>query len=194
VTAPAGRAEAGGVGAAASIWERAALLVAAVGLAGSLFLSLGLGLQACPLCFYQRAFAMAAAAVLATGLATGASRPATLALPLAVAGLGVGAYHVALEVAGSLECPPGVFGLGTAPQQSLAVFSLLVVLLAADVLQQPALSPGPLGQVRGKSAVLVTAAVLGGLMAVASTVANPPARRPPPEAYATPPEVCRPPL
>src|SRR5438876_8199332 len=39
-------------GAAISAWAWAALAVAVAGLAGSLFLSLGMNLKACPLCFY----------------------------------------------------------------------------------------------------------------------------------------------
>src|SRR5436190_2221701 len=41
-----------------------ALLVALVAVAGSLWLSLGMNLKACPLCFYQRTFAMAVFGVL----------------------------------------------------------------------------------------------------------------------------------
>src|ERR687886_605295 len=115
-------------GAVASPWLWAALAVALAGLAGSLFLSLGMGLKACPLCFYQRAFMMSLVAVLGMGLLAGAARPgrlALLALPLATAGLGVALFHVSLEVRGKLECPRGVLGLGTAPQQSLAAFALV---------------------------------------------------------------------
>jgi hypothetical protein len=106
---------------------------------------------------------------------------------VAVAGLGVAGYHVWLEVSGKLECPAGILGIGTAPQQSLAIFVALVALLLLDVLLGPADSPaaGP---------ALLLGIALGGLLAVASCVANPPMRRPPPEVYARPPEVCRPPL
>src|SRR5262245_2466312 len=105
-----------------SIWTWAALVVSAAALAGSLFLSLGMSLKACPLCFYQRTFAMSLVGVLGIGLLTGAGRGARLALlalPLAAAGLGVALFHVSLEVAGTLECPLGILGIGTAPQQSL---------------------------------------------------------------------------
>src|SRR5918911_608496 len=121
--------------AAPSAWAWAALAVAVVGLAGSLYLSLGMHLKACPLCFYQRTFMMALVAVLGVGLLAGAARPgrlALLALPLAVAGLGVALFHVWLEVRGKLECPAGVLGLGTAPQQSLVVFALVFALLLLD--------------------------------------------------------------
>jgi hypothetical protein len=111
-----------------SIWLWVALGVAAVAVAGSLTLSLGLNLKACPLCFYQRAFAMSALAVLGMGIAAGLGRSGSLAfvaLPLAVAGLGVAVFHTWLEGSGKLECPPGLLGLGTAPQQSLIIFVLL---------------------------------------------------------------------
>src|SRR5215471_10239722 len=78
-------------------WAWGALAVAVAGLAGSLFLSLGLDLKACPLCFYQRTFAMSLMAVLGLGLLAGVVRPgraALLGLPLAVAGLGVALFHV----------------------------------------------------------------------------------------------------
>ena len=38
-----------------------ALLIALIGTAGSLWLSVGMGLKGCPLCFYQRSFVIAAA-------------------------------------------------------------------------------------------------------------------------------------
>src|SRR5947209_7051199 len=62
-------------GPAASGWTWAALAVAVAGLGGSLFLSLGMHLKACPLCFYQRTFAMSLVAVLGMGLLAGVARP-----------------------------------------------------------------------------------------------------------------------
>jgi hypothetical protein len=56
--------------------------------------------------------------------------PSLLALPLAVAGLGVAVFDEYLEQTGRLECLDGVMGLGTAPRQSLAA---LIVLLTVDV-------------------------------------------------------------
>ena len=67
-----------------------ALVLAIAGTIGSLFLSLFMGLKACPLCFYQRTFIMAAA-VLAISLIVDRGRAATrclLILPLAIGGLG----------------------------------------------------------------------------------------------------------
>jgi len=113
----------------------AALVLAIAGSIGSLFLSLGMGLKACPLCFYQRTFIMAAAAVLVIGLIVDRGRAAThclMIIPLVIGGLGVAAFHEYLVVTNVLECPKAVLGLGTAPAQSLAVFvALSAVVFAA---------------------------------------------------------------
>jgi disulfide bond formation protein DsbB len=82
------------------------LAAALVALAGSLYLSLGMGLKACPLCFYQRAFAMSLVAVLGMGVLTGAGQSGRLGLlsvPLAAAGLGV-------------ALAPGLCAPGSAPE------------------------------------------------------------------------------
>jgi disulfide bond formation protein DsbB len=42
-----------------AMWNLAALALAAVAAVGSVYLSVGLKLKACPLCFYQRSFAIA---------------------------------------------------------------------------------------------------------------------------------------
>src|SRR5262245_19711124 len=114
----------------------AAVAVATLATAGSLWLSLGMGLVACPLCFYQRAFAMSVLAVLLMGLAAGVgpARSALLALPSAIGGLAVAAFHVNLVRTGVLECPAGLLGLGPAPLQSLVVFIVLTLLLAIEAL------------------------------------------------------------
>jgi disulfide bond formation protein DsbB len=171
------------------VWAWAAFAVACGGLAGSLALSWWLGHKPCPLCFYQRAFVMGVVAVLAMGLLAGAARPrrlGLLALPLAVAGLGVALFHVRLELTGKLECPEGLFGLGTAPKQSLAVFVVLTSLLAVDALRGVS---GPAGW-----GGLLGGVVLGGLLAAASCTSNPPMPAPPKEPYPSPhPDICRPP-
>ena len=98
------------------------LLLAVLALAGSLWLSIGMKLKACPLCLYQRAFVMGVVAVFGMGVLTGHRHRVVLnllALPLAAAGLGVAVFHEYLELTGKLECPAGVMGIGTAPQQSL---------------------------------------------------------------------------
>ncbi len=116
------------------------LLAAATSLAavaGSLYLSIGMGLKACPLCLYERTFAMGAAAVLCLGLLLPGVRRgavAVLALPAAVAGLALAILHVRLEATGFLECPAGILGLGSAPQQSATAFALLALLLVAALI------------------------------------------------------------
>jgi disulfide bond formation protein DsbB len=169
--------------AARCLW--AAFGLAVLMLAGSLWLSLGLGLKACPLCYYQRTFVMGVVGVLAIGLVTGAQRTtslALLALPVAVGGLGVGVYHEYLELAGRLECPDGVLRLGTSPQQSLVGWVLLVPLLAVAAGFRP---PGWLGVFGG--------VVLGVLFTVGSVASVAPTPPPPPEAYLQAPDICRPP-
>jgi len=112
-----------------------ALLVSAATVAGSLALSLSLGHVACPLCFYERTFAMAVFGVLAMSLVSRASLrlpPAILAMPLALSGLLVAAWHSYLVATGALECPAGLLGLGSAPYQSFASFVLIVLTLAWD--------------------------------------------------------------
>src|SRR5207302_2114468 len=118
------------------VWP--SLLVALLALAGSLWLSIGMKLKACPLCLYQRTFVMGIVAVLGIGVLTGQRHRAVLnllALPLAVAGLGVAVFHEYLELTGKLECPVGVMGIGTAPQQSLAALIVLVSFVAFSVVR-----------------------------------------------------------
>ena len=131
----------------------------AVAVAGSLYLSLGLGLNACPLCFYQRTFAFALFVVLGLGLATLGDqrhRLIVLGMPLAVGGFGVAAFHSYLVLSGKLECPSGIGGLGAAPFQSLAVFTLifgsLVYGFLSDI-QANGIAPGLLALGLGAAAV-----------------------------------------
>lgn len=148
----------------------AALVLAALGVLGSLGLTMVLGLKPCPLCFYQRAFAMAVLAVLGVGLVArvpGAVLCA-LAVPLAVAGLGVASFHVWLEASGRLDCPDGFFALGTAPKQSLMLFLGLTPLLLAGAWRAQA----------GAAAVGL-GATLGLFLAAGSSLANGP--MPPPK-------------
>jgi disulfide bond formation protein DsbB len=169
-------------GSAGNVWPWTALLVALAAVAGSLYLSIGLRLQACPLCFYQRTFAMAVVGVLLIGLLSRAegSLVSLLALPSAVGGAGVAAFHVYLEQTGKLECPHGLFDLGTAPTQSLATFVLLLLPLAADAFRSR--------PVCGLGAVL-----LGALLAYGALSGNPPPTRPAPAEYDHAPITCRPP-
>jgi disulfide bond formation protein DsbB len=151
-------------------WTLLALVVAVLALWGSLYLSLGMGLKACPLCLYQRTFVMGALGVLGIGWLAGAGRSGILgllALPGAVGGLGVAVFHEYLEQTGKLECPAGILGLGTAPQQSLAALLLLSV-----ILPWPSFFGGPNG--KGNWVITGSAIILGALFAVAAVKSAPP--------------------
>ncbi len=157
--------------------------------AGSLALTLYEQKQPCPLCFYQRTFALSLVAILGQGLLTGSVRSgrlAILALPLAIGGLGVAAFHVSLEVRGILECPTGLYGVGTAPQQSLAIFAVITILLGAGVINGVRT-----GEVGAMGTLL--ALVLSGILIWSSISANPKPPAAPTKPYEAPPAVCRPP-
>jgi hypothetical protein len=87
-------------------------LIALLGSAGSLALSLALDLRACPLCFYQRAFAMMAFASLVLAATArgddGHLLGTRVAATAVLAGLVVAGFHVQLELTGALECPGGL--------------------------------------------------------------------------------------
>jgi disulfide bond formation protein DsbB len=145
------------------------MFVSLIALAGSLYLSLGMGLKACPLCLYQRTFVMGVVGVLAVGFFVKELQPrvlSLLALPLAIGGLAIAGFHCYLEATGFLECPHGIFGIGSAPQQSLINLTALVLLLVIDQLGQ-----------RSLLAVLGTAA-LGGLLAFSDIRSAPPSPAP----------------
>jgi disulfide bond formation protein DsbB len=161
-----------------------ALLLSVAASAGSLYLSLGMDLRACTLCFYQRAFAFGLVGVLASGALAFRDQGAKLcqvALPLAVAGLGVAAYHAWLGLTGwprdgaawYLACPAGIEGIGTAPQQSLAAFALITLVLFVGAM-------GEVGASGRGGAALVVALVLGAVAVLASIRANPPMPEPKP--------------
>jgi disulfide bond formation protein DsbB len=114
--------------------------VAAVATAGSLWFSLGFGLVPCTLCWYQRILMYPLVVVL--GVAALDRRPDVYrtALPLALPGLGLAAYHSVLQattarctLAGpcaAVQWRAPVVGL-TIPNLSLLAFSLLTLLLVA---------------------------------------------------------------
>jgi hypothetical protein len=168
----------------ARYWQFAALLLAVAGLVGSLYLSIGMGLKACPLCFHQRTFVMAAVAGLSLGwfLHLRPEALCTLALPLAAGGLSVSVFHVYLEFASKLECPQGILGLGTAPQQSFVLLALLFVALVAGTWTLP------------RSSLIAAGILLGAVLAAASIWSSPPMPSAPSQAYAEPLTICRPPF
>jgi disulfide bond formation protein DsbB len=156
------------------------LLLTAAGTAGSLYLSLGMGLKACPLCFYQRTFVMAAAGVLAAVLwiePRRAGLACLLALPAVWGGLGVAAFHEYLVLAGTLECPPALFGVGTAPAQSLATFAVLAACATSGAWLGRGESP------RQGPREVVALVVLGGLLAWGCVASAPPLPDSPNEPY-----------
>jgi disulfide bond formation protein DsbB len=149
-------------------WTWAALAVALAGVAGSLWLSVGMDLKACALCFYQRSFVMGIAAVLAVGLVARVNRPglvSLLCLPMLVAGLWIAAVHTNLVREGKLECPNGVFGWGSAPSQSLTVYLILAAMLAVDVV-----SSGAMQEILPR----VAAIAIGAAVAYGCLHSNPP--------------------
>src|SRR5262245_12723509 len=165
----------------------AACVSAVVTALGSLYLTYVMELVACPLCFYQRTFALAAVGVLVMGLLTGAARGpslSALALPLAVGGLSVALFHVWLELTGKLECPGGVLDLGTAPKQSAVAFLVLTALLLLDVIT---------GAGERKPLALLAGTALGVLFAAGCILTAPKPAPLKPEDYAKPLIVCRPP-
>lgn len=74
-------------------------LVALVATAGSLYLSLGLGLVPCELCWYQRICMYPLVAVFGVALHEGRTAVYRTVLPLAVPGAVIAAYHSWLQVA-----------------------------------------------------------------------------------------------
>ncbi|GIW94420.1 MAG: hypothetical protein KatS3mg110_2461 [Pirellulaceae bacterium] len=176
-------------------WANAtALLVSVAGSAGSVYLSIGLGLKACPLCFYQRSFVMAAALVVIVNLALEGLRSARaclLALPMAVAGLAVALFHKYLVWTGKLECPAGLWGLGDGPAQSVVIFLLLFVACLAAV-------PAAIRQWGRQAGTTAAAGLVLGLVAAWAAVASaPPLPAAPSQPYdpvKQPLDGCRPPF
>lgn len=166
------------------------LLLAVAGTFGSLFLSMGMSLKACPLCFYQRTFIMATAGVLGIGLLADRRQAGLLCLvsvPITIAGLGVAAFHEYLVLNNVLECPQALFGLGTAPAQSLAVFTALTATIVAGAWTKRQ-------EWRGTPAI-PAGVVVGALFAwgaIASSPPLPPAPKIPYDAEKQPLDTCRP--
>jgi len=171
------------------MWNVLVLILACVASAGSLYLSIGLGLKACPLCLYQRSFAIAAFLVPVTligldGLRS--PRACVTAMPLLSAGLSVAAFHVYLVQTGKLECPPALFGWGDGPLQSLVVFGAMLVACLTGAWQSA---------IRNRLTFAVAAIVLGAIAAAACVASAPPMPPAPAQPYgaAKPFDICRPP-
>lgn len=129
-------------------WVFIAWLVAAVSTLGALFLGEVMGYVPCTLCWYQRIAMFPLVLVLAAGLFPFDPRVVRYALPLAVAGLLLALFHMAL-VAGWIPesikpCQQGVpcsdvqvvwFGFVTIPLLSVIAFSIIAGLLLATKLK-----------------------------------------------------------
>ncbi|WP_277540415.1 disulfide bond formation protein B [Haloarcula laminariae] len=118
----------------------AATLVALVATAGSLFLSLGLGLEPCRLCWYQRILMYPLVVVLGVATVERRAAVAWTALPLTALGAAIAAYHSWLQATqvacgvGAVSCARVQYRIAglTVPNLSLIAFLLVsgAVLLA----------------------------------------------------------------
>jgi disulfide bond formation protein DsbB len=110
--------------------------VATIATAGSLYLSLGLGLVPCELCWYQRILMYPLVVVFAVGVYEQRPTVYRMSLPLSVLGSVVALYHSWLQMTASSvgQCSTGgcsavllrVFGLSI-PNLSFVAFALLTV-------------------------------------------------------------------
>jgi disulfide bond formation protein DsbB len=121
-------------------------VVAVVATLGSLWFSLGLGLNPCDLCWYQRILMYPLVVVLGVAALDGRRAVWRTALPLSGLGSAVAAYHVYLQVAPTgVSCSVGggcgavlypmAGGLLTIPRLSLIAFLLVsgaMAVLARD--------------------------------------------------------------
>jgi len=121
-----------------------AWLIAMVSTLGALFLGEVMGYTPCLLCWYQRIAMFPLVLVLAAGLFPFDPRVVRYALPLALAGLGLALFHLALTAGWIPEnlkpCEQGVpcsnipviwFGFVTIPLLSVLSFSFITGLLLA---------------------------------------------------------------
>lgn len=123
---------------------------------------------------------MAVLAVLALGRFLERSRPGLicfLCVPLTWAGLGVAAFHEYLVLSNVLECPRALFGIGTAPVQSLVVFIVLAVAVSSGAWC------GREETRRQNASTLVSAVLLGLVLAAACVKSSPPLPPVPAVAY-----------
>lgn len=168
-----------------------------VGLAlsgGSIYASVGMGLKPCPLCYFERTLAFVATAFVALGMIRGL-RAGAIELLFPLGGAVVAGFHVYLELSGKLECPLGLFGLGSLPKQSLAGFSLMTILLLIDVLM-PVRDEKQQILKDGMPLQLLTSLLLACAIGFAFIYSAPPLPAPPKEDYnpkTQPFKGCRPP-
>ena len=121
-----------------------AWLIATVATLGALFMSEVMGFAPCVLCWWQRIFMFPLVLILALGLFPFEPKVTRYALPLAVIGLGLAAFHVLLTLGIIPEalapCRQGIpcktiqiewFGFVTIPLLSLFAFLTITGLLLA---------------------------------------------------------------
>jgi len=169
-------------------WALLALAIALIGCVGTMYLSLGMSLKACPLCFYQRCVLFAIVAIVTLGWMIDHNRMdlyCLLCLPIHLMGLGIAAFHSWLAFANVLECPAGILGLGVAPYQSLTLFILLTVPLVAGALPAARLSRS------GTVSTLLMVLLLGGVLTYLAKAGSPPLPDAPAKPYDKPPDTCR---
>lgn len=118
-----------------------AFFLSLAGMALSLFYSGVLGIEPCPLCWWQRIFLYPQVVLFGVALVKRDAHIALYSSILSLLGLGVAIYHHALQVmpAGSLPCPAtGVscaqrfifeFGYITFPMMAVSLFAVLLALM-----------------------------------------------------------------
>ncbi|WP_338727795.1 disulfide bond formation protein B [Haladaptatus sp. DJG-WS-42] len=115
----------------------AATAVATIATLGSLYLSLGLGLIPCELCWYQRILMYPLVVILGVSTLESRVEAFKMVLPLSVLGLGVAAYHSYIQLVPDFTAGcsfgPGATGC-TSVQFKVAVFTVPNLSLIAFIL------------------------------------------------------------
>lgn len=123
--------------------------LAAIATAGSLYVSLGLGLVPCELCWYQRILMYPLVVVLGVATVDRRRDVYRTALPLSVSGLLIAAYHSSLQLTVTTcgfsgDCAAvqlRVLGL-TVPNLSLITFALITGVMAVLAYESRTASAG----------------------------------------------------
>lgn len=124
-------------------WRWSAFGVAAIAMVGSLIFSESIGYVPCTLCWYQRIAMYPMVVIFGVDLLGGEGRTRRYALPLAVVGLAISAYHYFIQVFPAADqgvCASGVscsaryveeFGFVSIPFMAGAAFALIIAILWA---------------------------------------------------------------
>lgn len=121
-----------------------ALLVAIVATSGSLYLSIGLGLTPCHLCWWQRIFMYPLVLILGVSRIYRVDKVTFYVLPMSILGLGVSLYHSYLQLTSDALCGTGgcsailfkLFGLFSIPNLASIAFSLITASMVAYLLKE----------------------------------------------------------